>query len=235
MQVTKLIILTVLATSLGTAARSQTAPPHPQLLTVTGDGEARIAPDLATVRVGIQAQAKTAQDAQAQANATMQKIIAATSKAGIDRKEIQTGTLSLYPVFSEQKPGQATAPTIVAYHAQNTLTVRVVDLTKTGGVVDASVAAGANEIQGIEFSLQDDTAAKQDAIKNAVKAARAKADAMASALGVKLGGIYEVSEGGAQVVPMPMARMAMADTNTPVAPGQVAVTATITIRYFILQ
>jgi len=241
MQTSKLILGTALlglfaaqASAQFTEAR-QTEQKMPPLISVTGDGEVRIDPDLATVRLGIQGQGKNAQEVQAQVNATMQKILAGVTKTGVDRKDIQTGTLSLFPIYSEVKPNQTIAPTIIAYRAQNSVTIRVLDIAKTGSVVDASIAGGANTIDGVDFGLRDDTAARQDAIKKAVKAAQAKAEAMAQALGVKLGGVYEASEANTNVMPVAYARAAMAAESAPVSPGQVGVSVSISLRYLIIQ
>lgn len=228
----KVLLAIGLVTALAPLGRTQTNMEHIPAITVSGDGEARVDPDMATVRIGIQAQAKTAQEAQSQASATAQKIIDGVLKNGVDRKEIHTGSVSLYPIFSEQRPGQTTPPVITAYRAANTLEVRILDLKRVGNVVDSSVAAGANEIQGIEFGLRDDIAARQAALKDAVKKARAKAEAMAEALGVRLDSLAEAIEGSVQIAPMPMARFAVAGVSqTPVEPGQIGVTASVTLKY----
>lgn len=232
MQLTKLFLALALAGGIGSAARSQSDAVLPPHITVSGDGEARVDPDVATVRLGVQAQSKTAQDAQSQVNASMQKIMAGVLKTGVDKKDIQTGTLSLQPVYSGLAPNQ-TEQKLVGYRATNMLIVRVMDVTKTGAVVDASISGGANNIDDLSFGLQDETAARQEAIKRAVRSARAKAEAMAEALGVKLGKVYEASEAGVSVMPMSFGRTAMAADAAPIAPGQVGVSANITLKFLI--
>jgi uncharacterized protein YggE len=226
------LLLSALALT-GAAVAQEKPASQPSLITVNGNGSARVDPDMATVRLGVQSQAKTAQEAQSQASAAGQKILAAVARLGVDRKDIQTSGLSLFPIYSESRPGQTTPPSVVAYRAQNTISIRVLDLTKVGPVVDATVAAGSNEIQGVEFGLRNDGEARRNALKSAVAEARAKAEAMAEALGVSLGAIYEASEGGVQVMPLAMARGAFMDAqaSTPVSPGQIDVTATVTLRY----
>lgn len=235
MRLRSALLATVALTTLGGTAIAQQTPPNPvPSVTVVGNGEVRVEPDLATVRLGIQVQAQTAQDAQSQASATAQKILNAVVKVGVDRKDIQTGSLSLYPVYNDGRPNQTAPPEVVAYRAQNTVTIRVLDLKKVGAVVDATVAAGANEIQGIEFGLINDEAARRQALQLAARAARTKAEAIASALGVKLGSILEIVEGNDQVVPVRMARLEMmngAPANAPVEPGQIGVSANVTVRF----
>jgi len=239
MQINKLLLgLTLLGIS-SSFVRAQAPIPDPTpLITVTGEGEARVDPDMATVRLGIQGQGKTAQEVQAQVNEKMQKILAGVENVGVAKKEIQTGTLSLVPIYSEIKAGQTTPPVVVAYRAQNSLTIRVLDVAKTGSVVDASIAGGANTVDGVDFGLRDDTSARQEALKKAVKAAAAKAMTIAEALNVKLSRVFDASESTAtNVMPFAFGRAAaMAnDLSTPVAQGQVSVTATVTIKYVIAQ
>ncbi|AIE86102.1 SIMPL domain-containing protein [Fimbriimonas ginsengisoli] len=232
MKQSRLALVVFASLALAACGFAQERPPTPPLITVSGNGISRFDPDVATVRLGIQAQGRTAREVQSQASGTAQKILDAVAKLGIDKKQIQTSTLSLYPVFSEPKPGQTTAPSIVGYRAQNTVSVRVVDLMKVGPVVDATIAAGANEVQGIEFGLRDDLTARKSALRAAVLEARGKAEAIAEALGVKLGDVYEVNEGGIQVMPLMMGRAMAADAvATPVSPGQIDVSATVTIRF----
>ena len=107
------------------------------------------------------------------------------------------------------------------------------DLTKVGDVIDEGVKAGANQVEELSFQLKDDTAARREALTGASKQARAKADAIAQAMGLRIDGVLEVGEGGVQVMRprMDLARAgvaAMEAAGTPVQPGQVDVRATVT-------
>jgi len=204
------------------------------VLTVSGMGEARIAPDVATVRLGVVAQGATARMAQEQVNRAAGAVLESIRKQGIKAEDIQTSGLSLSPLYSQGRNGTQ-APKITGYQANNTVTVRIEDLAKVGPVIDAGLGAGANTLDGVEFGLRNDEAARAQALADAAAKARAKAETLAKALGLRLSGILEVAEGGISVSPPPYtrARLAMADmaAETPVSPGQVGVSASVTIRY----
>jgi uncharacterized protein YggE len=213
------------------------------MLTVSGSGQARVAPDEATVRLGVIAQAATARAAQDQVNQAANAVLEAIRKLGVKAEDVQTSGLSLSPQYSQPRPGmEDQAPKISGYQANNTVTVRVEDLTKVGPVIDAGLGAGANTLDGVEFGLRNDEAARSQALADAALKARSKAQTLAKALGLRLGDILEVSEGGISFTPpqpyprrgmLQMAESAMADT--PVSAGQVGVQASVTIRYRIAQ
>jgi len=197
-------------------------------IVVTGNGESKADPDMATVTVGVQAQNANAKAAQEQVNRVATAIRDAALKIVGDRKFLQTSNLSIYPQYGQN--GRVTG-----YTASNTITVRVEDLTKVGDVVDAATSNGANRIDGIGFGLKNPKSARAESLKDAVADARSKAEAIASAMGVTLGAPLEVIEGGYNV-PMPMARMGMADAmemkaGAPVEAGQLSVGSSVTIRY----
>ena len=127
-------------------------------------------------------------------------------------------------------------PRITGYRASNVLEARVNDIAKVGDVVDAGIDAGANELQGVTFELKDDAKARADALRQAVDEARADAEMLAAALGVQLGPIEEAMRGGGGVFPpQPLMRgrmgMMAAEMATPVQPGEVRVSASVTLRY----
>jgi len=147
----------------------------------------------------------------------------------------------LTPVYAPRSPESRDAPRIVAYNASNTVTVRLDDLSLVGPVIDAGLKAGANQLEGVQFGLRNELPSRQQALKQAVSEARGKAEAMAEALRVNLGDVLEVSE-GPSISPRFEAPLsgrvfaaAQADVATPVSPGQLDVTATVTIRYRISQ
>jgi uncharacterized protein len=230
-----LFLLFVLAAMCTVAMGQQREGQQPPLLTVTGNAEAMADPDLATVRLGVLAQAATAQQAQEQANTIVQELLKRLQALGIARQDIQSSRITLSPVY-DHRPEQRT-PRIVGYQAQNVLAVRLTDFALVGRVIDAGVAAGVNTIEGVHFGLRDELKARSAALRDAAANARAKAEVLAEAMGVKLGAIYEISEGGGYVAPPPMAnfRMMEAAAATPVEPGQMQVNATVTIRYVIIS
>ena len=233
-----LLVSTLAAPALAQAPVPQVQPP---MLVVTGDGEVTATPDEAYVRLGIVRQAAAAQAAQDQANAVAQQILNEIKKLGVVPEKIQTARLVLSPVYAPRSPESRDAPRIVAYNASNTVTVRLEDLSLVGPVIDAGLKAGANQLEGVQFGLRNEMPSRQQALKQAVNEARGKAEAMAEALHVNLGEVLEVSE-GPSISPRFEAPLggrvfaaAQADVATPVSPGQLDVSATVTIRYRISQ
>ena len=197
-------------------------------------GETRIAPDMASISLGVMNEGKTAAEALA-ANATrMTAVIASLKKAGIAEKDIQTSGLNLNPQYRyvENQP-----PQLIGYQVTNQVTVTVRDLKKLGAAVDATVAAGANQVNGIGFGLADPTAAENAAREAAVKALGAKAELYARATGYRISRLVTLSEGGGYSAPPPMPMLAMAgraefkDAATPVAGGELRVRIDITGLY----
>jgi uncharacterized protein YggE len=216
------------------------APPQPQPPVLVGNGNAQIltAPDEATVRLGIVRQSANARTAQEQANAAAQQILAAIVKAGVPQNQIQTARLVLTPVYAPRSPESRDAPRIVAYNATNTVSVRIDNLSLVGAVIDAGLGAGANQLEGVQFGLRNELPARQEAIRKAVEEARGKAEVMADALRVTLVAVLEAIEGGVSIFPVgeaasPRFAAMAADMAgpTPVSPGQIQVTANVTVRY----
>lgn len=207
---------------------------------VSGDAELRVDPDLATVSLGVTAQAEDAGEAQAQVNRTASAILQAVRDLEIEEDAVQTSRLSLSPVYDNRRPREGQMepqePRIVGYRASNVVSVRLDDLTKVGPVIDATVKAGANQVQGVSFSLEDDADTRMKALGQAVEAAKAKAETVAEALGMKLGRALQVEESGISMERPQMAyqEMAMRVSNSggaQVSSGQVAVNARVEVRY----
>jgi uncharacterized protein YggE len=209
-------------------------------LVVAGLGEVRVAPDEATVRLGVLAQAATAGAAQQQANQTVTALLRAVRGLGVRQEQIRTSELSLSPVFAPVRQAVAAgeepqAPRIVGYQASNSVTVTLDKLDQVGAVVDAGLGAGANRLEGVAFGLRHDEAARQAALRDAAAQARGKAAALAAAMHVRLVEVLEVREEGT-AVPQPRfeaMRMSVAGgaVATPVESGQLEVSAAVTVRY----
>ena len=206
-----------------------------------GDGQVQTAPDEATVRLGVVAQRPTAREAQGEVNRIANAVLAAIGKLGVPREQIQTSELQLYPVYAQDTPpperGVPAEPRIVGYRATNVVSVRLEKLDLIGPVVDAGLEAGANQVEGVNFGLRGGARRPPaGAARRRPTRERQKAEALADALGVRLVGLLEVAEGGAQVITPRFAnvRMAMESAQmdtTPVSPGQVSVEATVTLTY----
>lgn len=239
MKRSSIALLTALLAAPAGLAGQETGPrtSAPATLAVYGEGTVQVDPDRARVRLGVEREAPLARDAQTQTNSIANEILAAMEELGISPEDIQTSRLSLYPVYDNRPDRPRGEPEVTGYRAANTVTVTLDDLGRIGSVVDAAIAAGANRVEGVQFELRDHTAARGRALAAAVEDARAKARAIADALGVGLGPIVETVEQGVSSPPIPfMARTeaAMAqDVSTPVSAGRVEVQASLTIRYAI--
>jgi uncharacterized protein len=202
-------------------------------LNLSAYGEARVAPDKAMITLGVMTEAPTASAAMEQNRARMSEVIAALKRAGIAERDIQTTGLNLNPqyVYRENEP-----PRLSGYQASNQVTITVNDLNRLGAAIDATVSAGANQVQGISFGLKDPAAAETQARLDAVKALQAKAALYAQATGHRVNQLVSLSEGGGYSAPPPMPVMAMAraekfDASTPVQPGQLTVRIDVTGLY----
>ncbi len=224
---------------LAMAASAQQTPPMsiPHLISTSGNAEAKAAPDMATIRIGVETQGKTAKEAQASTNVLANRIIEAALKVVPDRKAFQTSDLSLNPEYTQPAPNQPMR--VSGYRARNVLVIRVEDLSKIGPLVDAATDAGATNLDSISFGLKNDKAARKQALMDAVREAREKAEAMAEGLGLRLGEVYSVEEGGGPIVrPFEMPMMAMArtaDRSAPVMPGEVSLSASVTVRFTLVK
>ncbi|HZZ90254.1 MAG TPA: SIMPL domain-containing protein [Caulobacteraceae bacterium] len=191
-------------------------------LDLTGHGEARLPPDLATIDLGVTTAAPTAAEAMAQNAAAMGKVIAAVKAKGIDERSIATSTLSLAPQYAypQGQPQQLTG-----YQASNRITVTLADLARVGPVVDAAVGAGANDAGQISFGLKSRAAAENFARLAAVKALEDKAQVMADAAGYHIRRLVNLSETSSEAAPQPRVLMAMMKpaAATPVEGGEIVV------------
>ena len=192
-------------------------------ITVTGDGTVNTVPDRAEFSFGVHTESATAAVALGANGALMTKVIDAIEKAGVAKGDIQTSQVSLSPQTS------ADGKRITGYAADNTVTVTIRDLGSAGAVVDAAVAAGANEVSGPNLTSSDQTVLYRQALKLAMADAKAKAEAIASGGGVSLGGVTTVVEGGTPTL-LPAAAAGKA---TPISPGTEQITATVTVTYAI--
>ncbi len=204
-------------------------------ITLTGHGSIKQAPDVAVISVGVQVEAKTAADAMSQQATQMNGVFAAVKAAGIADRDMQTGNLSLNPVY--EYPNNA-RPRLTGYQAANSITIKVRDLKNLGKTLDAVVKGGGNTINGISFSVDKPEQFQNDARVEAIKDAAAKAELYAKAVGYKVARIVTISEYDyAPQPPMPvMMRMQdMAAEATPIAAGEVALTQTVNVVFELVK
>ncbi|WP_310498915.1 SIMPL domain-containing protein [Sandarakinorhabdus sp.] len=210
---------------------AQTPAAAPAVLTIIAEGRSLRTPDIAELSGGVVTQAATAAAAMADNAARMARVVTALRKAGIADRDIQTSGLSLQPQY---RYDNGAAPVITGYQASNMVTTRVRKIADTGRLLDTLVSVGANQIGGPVFQIEAAGAAQDEARRAAVSDARARAALYAGAAGMKLGRILSITEGSAvQGDPRPMMKMASAQLaeTTPVAPGEMALTVSVTMTF----
>jgi uncharacterized protein YggE len=204
------------------------------LLDVVAEGKATRVPDVATLRAGVVTQSATAAGALQENAARMTRVVAALRKAGVAPRDVQTAQIALSPQYryAENEP-----PVITGYQASNQVSVRFRDIARSGAILDALVAEGANQIQGPDLSVDAAEQALDEARTDAMARARARAELYAKAAGLRVDRILTISEGNSPSSPQPIvvhARMqSMAADSTPVAAGEQDITATVTVRFLL--
>ncbi len=149
----------------------------------------------------------------------MNRVIAALKRAGIADRDIQTSNLSLNPVYADMSrqpvsPLEQQIPRIIGYQVNNQVTVRQRDLANFGKTIDTLVAAGANQVNGPSFSMDEPDGALDEARVDAMTKARARASLYAKAAGLRVLRILSINESGGYA-PQPQvmyARAAMAES-----------------------
>ena len=209
--------------------RADTGDPRPGTLSVTGTGVVKTQPDTATTSFGVTTQAGTAQEATAQNAEAMAKVIDALKRAGVDPKDLQTQLVSLDPRYDQQ--GRA----VVGYSASNSVSAIVRKLSQVGDVIDAAIAAGANNVSGPSLSRGDRDKLYRDALDSAMADAKAKAAVLAKAAGVSVGAVQSMTEGqqGGGPVPLTFAAARLDAAATPIEAGTTSITATVRVVFVI--
>jgi uncharacterized protein YggE len=203
----------------------------PPMITVTGTGTVEAVPDIATLSIGVTSQGDTAAAALSANSAQLEAVMARLTATGIEARDMQTSNLSLNPNWTGNDGSSGSAPTIAGFVASNILTIRVRQIDGLGAVLDAVVADGANTLNGLSFGLADPDPVLDEARKEAVADARARAELLAAAAGVKLGRVISISDGSMPSGPMPMFRADAAAMAVPVAGGELGLSASVTIFY----
>jgi uncharacterized protein YggE len=198
-----------------------------RLVTVTGDATVAVAPDTAIIRIGVTSQGKDARAA-SEANAKqMTAVLNAIKANGIDARDIQTSRLSLQPQYDASKPGAAR---LTGFQVTNQVTVRIRDIGKLPTILDHAIAAGANEMSGIEFVVSQQSQLLDQARGEAIADAHRKAVLYAQAAGAKVGRVVAITDEGASPPPRPVMQALRAGA-VPVAPGEQTLRASVTVSY----
>jgi uncharacterized protein YggE len=211
------------ATSLIAQPSPNHLPPH---VRTSGEATVTVRPDRAQIDVGVVTQADTSQAAVQQNAQKLEATLARLRQLLGAGADIKTISYSVSPRYRYPQGGGE--PTITGYTATNIVRVTLDDLTKVGSVIDTAVQGGSNRIQNLRFVLKDDAPVKAQALREAALKARASANALAEALGLRVIRILSVAEGGSPIVPVREVAFARADTaSTPIEPGTIEVNATV--------
>lgn len=209
-------------------------------LSISAEATVKHAPDIAYITVGVQEDAKTAAEAMAAQAKSMNGVFDALSKAGIEKKNMQTSNFSLSPRYdyytvTEKDGTQRGEQRLVGYTSSNMLTVKVSDLDNLGKTLDSLVSAGGNQFNGLRFALEDDEPVMDEARLQAMTDAMSRAKLYADAAGLRVTRIVTINEsGGYTPQPMPMARMKFAEADvasSPVAGGEVGYSASVNVVF----
>ena len=215
------------------AAQAQAPPPPPGPPVVVAMGHATIerAPDRAFVTFSTETRGTKPEDVQKQNALAMTRVEDAATRAKVPADAVRTLGFNLQEEFDWVNGKRVSR----GYTASNSVEVRVDDLTTLGSLMDAAVQAGATGVGAVRFDLKDRAGAEREALRLAVADARARVDAAAAGANTRVVGIVRIEESGAPrgPMPVPMMRMAMAASDrapeTPVAPGQIEIEASVTL------
>jgi uncharacterized protein len=214
-------------------ATPRVPPRRPATIQVTGAAQVSETPDRVYIDIGVSTQARRSEDAASQNAARLATVIAAVKRAAGPGAQLTTTEYSVSPDYNYPRGG-GTA-TVVGYTVSNVVQVRLDDLRRIGGVIDAATQAGSNSVQNIRFALRDEQVPRSQALRQAVLNASQDAGALADALGLKVIRVLAVNEGSPAVEPVyPRGRLfAQAQAGlaapTPVETGTLDVSATVTL------
>ncbi|MBA3897434.1 MAG: SIMPL domain-containing protein [Sphingomonadaceae bacterium] len=201
-------------------------------LDVTARGEVRRVPDVAVISAGVVTQARDARTALSDNAARMTRVLAALRKAGVAERDIATAQIALN---AQYRYAENLPPAITGYQANSSVTVRFRDIARSGAILDALVAEGANQISGPSLTIDKPEAAQDEARLAAMMTARARAELYAKAAGLSVRRIVAISESGDEIVrppvPYAMAMRADAAPKTEIVPGDQAVGVTLSVTF----
>lgn len=231
------VLALALALPMGAASAAETTAPTPATITIGGTGTAYVAPDTAEITVGVVTEEADAARTHAENAAQTARVHNAVRALGVADRDIQT----VHYDFSQRYDMRdgSRSEEVIGYTAQNSVVITVRDLNNVGKIIDAALANGANRIDSLNFTASDTSAAKNEALTDAVRGAKEKAQAVASALGVRLvriANVYADTQAdmprNENYMPMMMAKGASA-AATPIAPGELSVAATVNVTYVV--
>jgi len=213
----------------GTTAMTATTESQPvRSITVVGNGKAAAKPDIARVMVGVDRMAPTANEAADEANAGIEAIMEAVKGQGVEERDIQTAYFSVYPEMDYREGGSGE---VVGYRASSSLNVTVRDITKVGDILDQATTAGANNISGVNFTVDNSDPIEDQARQEAIGDANRRANDLALLMGVSVGEVLSISEVIGGAVPYPVGREMGGGGG--IAPGELEITSQVQVTYAI--
>jgi uncharacterized protein YggE len=234
---TKLVIPTILIVAAfvlsACSASVQLGQTTQKSISVTGNAQVILAPDIAYISIGVHSEAKAASDAVANNNSQTQAVIDAIKAQGVDPKDIQTTNFSVYQQDKTSPTGESLG---TYFMVDNTVYVTMRDITKIGAILDAAIGAGANNIYGITFDVQDKEAALATGRDQAMADAQTQAEQLAQAAGVKLGTVQSISYYSSSPSPIYYdSKVAPAGVggggSVPISTGQLTLTVSVSVTY----
>ena len=227
-----ILALTAVVATAGASSDEDATAAWLRTLTVSGDGAASAVPDIADLELGVQTIDEDPTVAIVDNTTAMANVIEALTDLDIDEDDIQTRSFNMWV---EQVYGPDGPTGDFLYHVVNQIMVRVRDLDMTGDVLGAALAAGANNVSGITFGVEDTQALEEAARDAAVDNALAKADQLAERLGVKVGSARHVTETSGGFPREERLERAMAfdsgGASVPVSPGDFTVRVSVNIVF----
>ena len=210
-------------------------------ISATGSATTSVLPDLVTVQFGVDTEAKTAKDAISANSEMMNSIVSAVQNSGISKDEISTSSFSIYPIYNDSVPDIKTGihqSVLAGYRTSNTLYVKTTKLSSAGTIIDVAVAAGANRVDNVSFSLSPEKQQRlqDDLLGKAVLNAKSRAEKALDPLGQKIIGVKMVSLSEFSAPPpgpMYYGAMASKDMATPIFTSNQDVTTTVNVIFLI--
>jgi uncharacterized protein len=234
MKTKSFIVFAVMAFALLLSACAPASNADVRTLSVSGSGEAFLAPDIAYIYIGVHTENPTAAEAVSENTSRTEKLIKAIQDFGIDAKDIRTTNFSIYPM-DRFDPATGLPSGEKTYAVDNTVYVTVRDLARLGDLLDTAVQAGANTVNSVQFDVADKDAALQEARAEALKDAQAQAQALAQAVSLSLGEIRSINFLDAQPYPIFDGRggggAAAEGAAVPIQPGQLTFTVNVNVTY----
>jgi uncharacterized protein YggE len=211
-------------------AAAQEATTALRTVQTSGSGQVSLAPDQATVRLGVQTEAKEAQQAIADNSEQMTAVISATLESGIDESDVRTEGFRLQPMYDQ--PADGGPSTVSGYQVSNIVSITVRDLSQLGDLLDTVVVAGSNTIEGIQFEISNQVEAQDAAREAAMADAQRKAEQLTGLAGTSLGPVQTIVETGGAVPVAAEAPMVTAmAAGVPVQPGNQTVQASVQVTW----